>query len=93
MSRYELRGTVSFTEEPDPYAAPYSPRSLSDDYCWEYGYDPAGFTYYARLYDDVPDDDLEEREVQRPIIWIGAMPCMVETVQQLQRDGVRLTQE
>jgi hypothetical protein len=86
VSRYELRGMVGFAEEPDPYAAPYSPRSLSDDYHWEYGYDPAGLTYYAQLYDDVPDDDLEEGEAERPIIWIGPMPCSVETVEQLQRE-------
>ena len=86
MSRYELGGMVGFAGEPDPYAAPYSPRSLSTDYHWEYGYDPAGFTYYAQLYDDVPDDDLEEGEAERPIIWIGAMPCSVETVEQVQRE-------
>lgn len=78
--------TETLLEEPDPYDAPSSSWSLSTDYHWEYGYDRAGFTYYARLYNDVPDDNLEQGEAERPIIWIGAMPCSVETVEQLKRE-------
>lgn len=94
MSRYELRGRLNLGDEPDPAADPSGPNGLSTDYHWEYGYDPGGFSYYAQLYDDVPDDDLDHQQHNRPVIWIGQTPCSVETVEQLQRDmGVGLLPE
>jgi len=94
MSRYELRGTLNLGEEPDPGADARGPNGLTTDYHWEYGYDPGGFSYYAQLYDDVPDDGLDHQEQERPLTWIGQTPCSVETVEQLQREmGVRLRPE
>ncbi len=57
MSRYRLGGCVGLCDEPDPYSSPYEPSSLSTDFHWELGYRPDRVTYFAVLYDDVPDDD------------------------------------
>ncbi len=57
MSRYSLRGRVGLCDEPDPYSTAYEPSSLSTDFRWEVGYEADRVTYFAVLYDDVPDDD------------------------------------
>ncbi len=57
MSRYRLRGRVGLCDDPDPYSTAYEPSSLSTDFHWEFGYNPDRVSYFALLYDDVPDED------------------------------------
>jgi len=57
VSRYSLRGCVGLCDEPDPYSTVYEPASLSTEFRWEFGYNPDRVSYFAVLYDDLPDDD------------------------------------
>jgi hypothetical protein len=84
MSRHELRGTAAWDDCGEGTS------SLGTDFRWELGYDPAGITYYAQLWDEAPMDDpecpLTEEELARPIIWIGEMPYSILTVEELERE-------
>jgi hypothetical protein len=84
MSRYTLRGTASWDDCSDDTS------SLGTDFRWEVGYDPAGLTFFAQLYDEAPMDDPEfpptEHDLEQPIIWIGQVPYSVRTVADLERE-------
>ena len=86
MSRYRLRGRVGISDEPDPYSLAYEPASLSTDFHWEVGYDPARVMYFAELYDDNPDDDTDfpiEPGASELMKAIGE-GSSVDTIEQLQ---------
>jgi hypothetical protein len=63
MSWYILRGTSGVGDEPNEE----NPLShFGTDMRWEIGYDPKWFTFWARLLDEDPDEDLAPPE-RRPV--------------------------
>lgn len=84
MSRHQLRGTAAWD------ACGEGASSLGWDWRWEVGYDPAGITYYAQLWDEAPMDDPEcpvtDEELASPVLSIGDVPYSVPTVEDLERE-------
>jgi hypothetical protein len=84
MSRHQIRGTARWDDCGEGAA------SLGRDFRWEVGYDPAGITYYAQLWDEAPMDDpecpLAAEELANPILSIGEMPYSVPTVEDLEHE-------
>ncbi len=93
MSRYSLRGRVGLCDEPDPYSTVYEPASLSTDFHWEFGYNPERVSYFALLYDDVPDEDPDypDPAATSHIVKVIGWSRGVDSVEELQAEmGVDL---
>ena len=68
MSWYILHGTLGLGDEPNEE----NPLShFSTDMRWEIGYDPKWFTFWARLLDEDPDEDLTLGEAASPVFQVG----------------------
>ncbi len=83
MSWYILRGTLGFGDEPNEE----NPLShFSTDMRWEIGYDRQWFTFWARLLDEDPDEELPREERAQAVFEVGTAPYECPTVEALNRE-------
>ena len=70
MSWYILHGTCGVGDEPNEE----NPLShFGTDMRWEIGYSQRWFTFWARLLDEDPDEDLTRDEAAEPVFEIEAV--------------------
>jgi hypothetical protein len=83
MSWYILHGTLGLGDEPNEE----NPLShFSTDMRWEIGYDPKWFTFWARLLDEDPDEDLTPAEQANPVFEVGTGPYECPDLAALNRE-------
>jgi hypothetical protein len=88
MSWYILHGTSGLGDEPN---AEYPLSRFSTDMRWEIGYDPRWFTFWARLLDEDPSDDLTADEKAEPIFDVGSGPHECADLDTLNRELAAIT--
>ncbi len=88
MSWYIMHGTCGVGDEPNEV----SPLShFGTDMRWEIGYSRRWFTFWARLLDEDPDEDLTPDETAGPVFEVGSGPYECPDLDMLNRELAAMT--